>query len=294
MPPRKRTADEMSIVEETCKCERHSTQEICDSENHLGYLRRQRETLSSKVLVTSPMARVKVDHPAATFEVCQGILEINSGYFAEAFDRWRVTKRRSDHAKPRTPTAWLKSADWKLEDLDASCSHFISWAIIGAVDWSQCPLQHADVLLWQFGNEIRSPEFQDYCLDHLRQRIVQGTVTWPSPEEAALIYKITRRGSPLRALVADSLASKNPFQTREDVQAWAALIVEQQELSRDVLKAGRMDWRDLRPVHNWYREKYAVDLRTAHCLPKKVCGFPTRGEDHGGVGASRSHRRLEG
>ncbi|RDW69820.1 hypothetical protein BP6252_08840 [Coleophoma cylindrospora] len=220
------------------------------------------------------MAQVKVDHPAATFEVYQGLLEINSGYFAEAFHRWRVTKRRPDHAESRTPIVWLKSADWQLEDLDASCSHFISWATTSVVDWSQCSLQHADVLLWQFGNVLRSPEFQDYCLDHLRQRIAQrSAVTWPSPEEAALIYRITPRGSPLRALVADSLASKNHFQAREDVQAWAALIVEQRELSRDVLMAGRMDWRGGRPVHVRYREKYAVDQQSAHCLPKKFAAF---------------------
>ena len=145
---------------------------------------------------------------------------------------------------------------------------FATWLYQGIVTPSiknaGIPNHESWELLYQIGHCLKSPSFQNYCMDELRTSDAVRSGQWPNPAQVKTIYRFTPPGSLLRTFVVDCLACNHPFapskQGTDLHKEWMKLIDGITELRCHFMVASGRSWSRDKPWDEQLRNRYVIKL----------------------------------
>ena len=143
---------------------------------------------------------------------------------------------------------------------------FISWLYQGVAtqDIKGTGTQQHETweILYEIGNRLQCPGFQNYCMDELRTSEAVMCGRWPKPQEASTIYNITPHDSLLRVFAVDCLTVNHPFAPEREGSnlscEWARLLDEITDLGRQFMKASGLSWKLVKPWDGESRKRYVI------------------------------------
>jgi hypothetical protein len=154
------------------------------------------------VIVGSPIVHFIVGKEAKSYYIHKDLLIIHSGRFAN-----QLARRGNDNQEPIFLN--LKPCPFIV---------FKRWLYTGEINaydaWTGPDIVRFEGL-WLFGEYLRSPSFQNCCMDTIMQ-YADRNPNWLSRAEAVAIYKCTKKGSVLDKIVTRSLLYLNGYWSSSD------------------------------------------------------------------------------
>jgi hypothetical protein len=209
--------------------------------------------LHPSVIVGSPIVQFIVGKEAKSFYIHKDLLIIHSDLFAD-----ELARRGNDHEEPI------------LLDKTKPCPFIVfkRWLYTGEINaydaWTLPDIVRFEGL-WLYGEYIRSPSFQNCCMDTIMQ-YAERNPHWLSIIDAAVIYKHTKTGSVLRKIVARSMLYLNGQWGSSDYNwhPWfaktPALMLDMNRALRNIINHAprTLSYSD-RPWSARFRDDYMVD-----------------------------------
>ena len=117
--------------------------------------------------------------------------------------------------------------------------------------------------LWELGNILKVPAFQNMCMDDCRTYCQDGSESWPFIEGVETMYKVSGKGSVLRKFAAHSMACKSPFELHDEgskpYKDWEALVTKYRDIAIDMAVAAGKNWNDTLPWDDGNRAAYMLE-----------------------------------